>query len=241
MSFTVVLCEPQSLMNIAHVVRAMTNFGARELRLVRPAEFDVHRITGIAHQSQELVSRAERVPSLDEALADATFVVGFTARQRSAKRNASYVREGVREAVGFEDEGRVVFLFGREDRGLDNEALDRCHRTVTIPTADDHPSLNLGHAAAIALYERSLVVGEPAPLRAPKRSAPLATADALEALFGEIEESLQAVDFFKSRNQASIMRSVREIGHRTPLDAREANLIKAIAIEVRRFMARMQP
>lgn len=239
MAFTVVLNEPQSLVNIAHVVRAMNNFGASELRLVRPAEFDVYRITGIAHQSHELVSATRCEDSLDAALADVTFVVGFTARQRRVKRNVSYLRDAIAEIVRQETDGRVAFLFGREDRGLGNEALDRCHRTVIIPTSTTHASLNLAHAAAIALYERSLALQAPGPLREPKRTASPASREGLEEMFTEIEASLDAIEFFKSRSNVSIMRSIREIGHRVTLDVREVKLVKAIAIEVRKFIARM--
>jgi len=38
MSVVVVLHEPQDLVNIAHVVRALKNFGFRDLRLVNPRE-----------------------------------------------------------------------------------------------------------------------------------------------------------------------------------------------------------
>ena len=42
----VVLHQPQDLVNIAHVVRAMKNFGVRDLRLVAPREYDPHRVEG---------------------------------------------------------------------------------------------------------------------------------------------------------------------------------------------------
>ena len=62
---------------------------------------------------------------------------------------------------------------------------------------------------------------------------------AFEEMFTEIEASLDAIEFFKSRSNVSIMRSIREIGHRVTLDVREVKLVKAIAIEVRKFIARM--
>ena len=49
----VVLHEPQDLVNIAHVVRGMKNFGFRDLRLVSPREYDAYRVEGIAHQTQD--------------------------------------------------------------------------------------------------------------------------------------------------------------------------------------------
>src|SRR5512145_1903316 len=53
----VVLDEPQDLVNIAHVVRGMTNFGLRDLRLVNPREYDAYRVEGIAHQTQDILAR----------------------------------------------------------------------------------------------------------------------------------------------------------------------------------------
>src|SRR5687767_7254238 len=83
----VVLHEPQDLVNIAHVVRSMKNFGLKDLRLVRPAEYDAYRVEGIAHQTQDILGRVRVFDELAEALADCVHVVGFTARGRTAKRN----------------------------------------------------------------------------------------------------------------------------------------------------------
>src|SRR5256885_16988727 len=47
------------------------------------------------------------------------------------------------EILGQADAGLTALLFGREDKGLPNEALDLCHRVVTIPTSPAYPSLNL--------------------------------------------------------------------------------------------------
>jgi tRNA C32,U32 (ribose-2'-O)-methylase TrmJ len=44
-------------------------------------------------------------------------------------------------------------LFGGERSGLDNDALDRCHAVVRIPTVASAPSMNLGQAVAVMAYE----------------------------------------------------------------------------------------
>src|SRR6266496_828112 len=77
---TVVLYEPQDLVNIAHVVRGMKNFGFRDLRLVNPREYEAYRVEGIAHQTQDILARVRTFPSLAEAIADCVHIVGFTAR-----------------------------------------------------------------------------------------------------------------------------------------------------------------
>jgi TrmH family RNA methyltransferase len=228
----VVLHEPQELANIAHVVRAMKNFGVADLRLVAPREFDAYRIEGIAHRSADVLARTRVLPSLDEALADCIHVVGFTARERTAKRNVRRPREGLAEALERGAEGPVALLFGREDKGLSNEALDRCHRIVTIPSGPAYPSLNLGHAVAIALYELALARGEEErPFKPPRRTAGPATAGDLERLFADVERALAAIGFFKSHVEEQVMRTVREVVHREPLDEREARLLRAMALE----------
>ncbi len=220
-------------MNIAHVVRAMKNFGLRDLVLVAPAEFDAWRIEGVAHRTGDVLERARVVDDLDAALADAVHVVGFSARDRTAKRNRRRPREAAAEALALAEQGPVALLFGREDKGLDNEALDRCHRVVTIPTDEAYGSLQLGHAVAIALYELALARGDgDRPFRPPRREAPPATGALLEQLFADAERALDAVDFFKTRERTLIMRTLREVVHRTPLDLREAKLLRAMAIEV---------
>src|SRR5437879_8229158 len=155
----VVLDQPQDLVNIAHVVRGLKNFGFRDLRLVQPLEYDAYRVGGIAHQTDDILARVGVFAALEEALADCVHVVGFTARGHTAKRNLQRPREAATEILAAAATGTVALLFGREDRGLSNEALDRCHRVVTIPTAPEYASLNLGHAVIVMLYELALAQG----------------------------------------------------------------------------------
>ena len=228
----VVLDHPQDLVNIAHVVRAMKNFALTDLTLVAPAEYDSYRIEGIAHRSADLLKGVRRCATLDEALKDCIHAVGFTARGRTAKRNVQRPRAAAAEILSMAEQGPVALVFGREDKGLSNEDLDRCHRAVVIPTDPAYPSMNLGHAVAVMLYELAVARGdESRPLKAPRREAPPAPAELVEELVAKVEKALETIDFFKGKERSLVMRTVREVVHRTPLDQREAKLIKAMAIE----------
>lgn len=240
MSAVVVLHEPQEIVNIAHVVRAMKNFGFQDLRLVNPREYDGYRIEGIAHQSHDVVSRVALFDTLDAALADCAHVTGCTARPRSAKRNLQRPRAAAAEILAAADPGVVALVFGREDRGLSNEDLDRCHRIVTIPSSPAYPSLNLGHAVVVMLYELALARGDDArPFNPPRRPAEPATVSDIERFFADAEQALVAIDFFKVRDREHVMRTVREVVHRVPLDQREAKLLRAMAIEVVKYRDRL--
>ena len=235
-----VLYEPQDLVNIAHVVRGMKNFGMRDLRLVNPREYEAYRVEGIAHQTQDVLARVRTFPSLAEAIADCVHIVGFTARGRTAKRNLQRPRDAAAEVLSLAGAGPVALLFGREDKGLSNEDLDRCHRVVTIPSDPAYASLNLAHAVTIMLYELALAQGaESRPFKAPRRASEPAAAAELERLFADVARALQAIEFFKTRNQSGVIRTMREITHRVPLDARELKLLRAMAIEVTKYGERL--
>lgn len=241
----VVLWETQDYVNIAGTVRAMKNFGLRNLRLVRPAVWDPYRIEGIAHDTGDVVEATRLYDTLADAVADCSLVVGMTARQRRAKRAVARPRDLAPEllARGLDAvEGRggpVAILYGREDKGLSNEALDLCHRTCHIPTNPDHSSLNLAQAVIVVAYELWMAAeGAVQPFRDPRRVAPPATTAQLEQVFADAERALWSVDFFKTRVAESVMRSLREIVRRADPDGREASLLRAMFIEVVKFLGR---
>lgn len=242
----VVLWETQDYVNIAGTIRAMKNFGLSRLRLVSPAEWDPWRIEGIAHDTGDLIAATRIFHSLPDALADCSYVVAMTARERRAKRSVARPRElavelVARAAAEADDAavGPIAILFGREDHGLSNAALDLCHRSVTIPTNPEHRSLNLAQAVLLIAYELWLASRDGAqPFKPPRRIAPPADVHLLEKLFADVERALWTVDFFKSRQTESVMRTIRALAHRAELDAREAGFLRAIAIEVVKYVER---
>lgn len=242
----VVLWQPQDYVNIAAAVRAMKNFGLSRLRLVTPAEWDPRRIEGIAHDTRDIVEAIEVYDELRAAIADSSFAVAMTARQRRAKRSVARPREIASELLARalpgangEPVGPVAVVFGREDTGLTNAELDLCHTLVTIPTNPEHSSLNLAQAVLVMAYELWMAsAGRDQPLKPPRRDALPATKALLEDVVEDIERSLRAIDFFKSRQTESTLRTLRELVHRADLDEREARFVRAMAIEVRKHAAR---
>jgi TrmH family RNA methyltransferase len=234
----VVLHEPQDPVNIAAVVRAMKNMGPTMLTLVRPGEYDASRIRFVAHDSDDVVAGIRHCDTVDEALEGCVRVAAYTARDRAAKRRVAEPRGAAEELVGYTAEGDVALLFGREDRGLDNEVLDRAHVVVTIPTTG-YSSLNLAQAALIAMYELRLAAPEHSRARrAPRKDAPAATSEQFERLFADVERALEAIEFFKTRNAELVLRSFRSLTFRSAPDAREIELLRAMAIEVSRALER---
>jgi len=236
----IVLEEPQNLVNIAGVVRAMKNMGLQQLRLVQPAEFDAWRITGIAHRSDDIVANTRILDTIDEAVADCILVVATSARARTAQRNYGSPREWATVLAERAHEGPVAVVFGREDRGLSNRTLDRCDGAIVIPTDPDYSSLNLAQACLIIAYELSLAaVGDQRPMPVGKRSEGAASRGEMEAMFGALEAGLNALDFFKARSADTVMRTFRTLLSRASPDRHEVGLVKAMGFEIRNRFNRL--
>jgi tRNA (cytidine32/uridine32-2'-O)-methyltransferase len=235
-----VLVNPQDIVNIASAVRIAKNFGIERMRLVDPEVFDPWRIEGIAHNTADFVARIEIEPSLEAAIADCVSTFVLTGRERAAKRRTLRPGEAAAELVRDLALGPVAIVAGREDSGLTNAELDLCRTVVTIATDPRHPSLNLAQAVAIMAYETwNARGGERLPLKPPRREAEPATSEQLETLFADWHRALWAIDFFKTRRSESVMRSLREIVFRASLDGREASLVRAMGIEVARYLQRV--
>jgi tRNA/rRNA methyltransferase len=117
--------------------------------------------------------------------------------------------------------GRVALVFGSEKRGLTREDFALCHLFVEIPTDPRQPSMNLGQAVAVCLYELTRAphpvpsrpgagTGVPPSATADERtadveshvvaSAPASSGDPacgrdLELLAGVIAETMQAANY----------------------------------------------
>jgi len=165
----VVLVRARNPNNIGAVARAMHDFGFGHLRIVNDyaVPFETARS---AVDASEVMSAVEVFASVADAVADCTLVVGTTAvGERALQHPLHTLPEAaprIRNELAREDHaGRVALLFGSEKTGLSNEELSHCNWLLTIPMQQyedaRHPSMNLGQAAAVCLYELVRQGGRP--------------------------------------------------------------------------------
>ncbi len=238
----VILNHPRNVPNIGGVVRAMKNMGFSALRLVSPAPFDPADITGIAHRCEDVLTTIQCYADLDSALADIHYVVGTTARPRSDHP----IRHDLRTMAGelaqqahASPPQLVGILFGPEDNGLDNNALDRCQQLLCLPTNPDYPSLNLSHAVLLLLYELRMAMDIPASTETHLAAEhPPPTQAQRETLFATLEQALRTIEFFKSGDAQQTMHTLRMLTHRAVPNERELALLNAISREVVKFFER---
>jgi tRNA/rRNA methyltransferase len=198
----VVLVSPRNTLNIGAVARAMSNFGAADLRIAHIFYKEFRSASSAEGPTAELLRRCRDYDTTAEAIHDAQLVVGTTgATDHSWTQPIERLERGALRIRAALDAGqRVALLFGSEKFGLSSDDVSHCHALMRIPTRDAHPSMNLGQAAALCLYELARVA--PVTGQATQISLPVLTskdepadAEALDRFTEKLTEVLLESEF----------------------------------------------
>jgi len=241
-----ILVEPKESGNIGSAARAMNNMDFHNLRLVNPPSLDTDEARMFAHGSREILKNAQSFASLEEAVSDMQYVVGTT--RRRGRRRGAYVPvdEGTEKLYQIAAENKVAILFGREDRGILNEEVDRCGFLMTIPANKKQPSINLAHAVMIIAYELSMVSikdrglakdGELLFARPPK----LVDQKATSLLYERLEKALKMIEYFPHDGDLTGKKTMQNIKHclgRAGLADWELNMFHGICRSIENKMGK---
>lgn len=218
----VVLVRPRNPLNIGAAARAMANFGLRRLTVVAPWA-PRWREARSAVRAPELLAEAREVATLEEAVADCIYIVGTgTLEYRRPEQTViSLPRLNEHLAGALAGGGRIAIVFGSEKHGLTREDLDLCHLMVEIPTDTRQPSMNLGQAVAVCLYELAAREGgEAVETRAEPARAQNETLERLEAL---VEETMRAARYSPGAMHEASQHGLRVLLHRLNLPEKDAH------------------
>jgi len=175
--------------------------------------------------------------SVAEATADCTLVVGTTAAQhRVPKLPIERLETGAGAAR--RHEGRVGLLFGSEKFGLSNEDMSHCHSLLRIATSPGTPSMNLGQAVAVCLYELVREAGaagsgaeSPVEPRVEQQVAPVSGEDA-EQITRMLLEVLDESGYTNRITAVSTEQKVRRWVRRLEIRKRDAPLLLGILRQI---------
>ena len=244
----VVLVSPRNPLNIGAVARAMANFGFAHLAVVSP--YEPHwREARSAVGAPELLRNAAETKSLADAIRDSTLVLGTgTVTYRKPEQPVIRLDEaGPLVTRELERGGRISLVFGPEKHGLTREDLSYCQMLIEIPTDPRQPSMNLGQAAAVCLYElasQGNTAASRPPVAAPDQQAPDAsstTSGNLGILADLIEEVMTTASYspeaMQAANRHDLRLTLRRL-HFTAADTRRAlGLFRRILWRIKRFRA----
>ncbi|MBN9073960.1 MAG: RNA methyltransferase [Rhizobiales bacterium] len=235
----IVLVEPQLGENIGMVARAMANFGLSELRLVNPRDgWPNEKARAAASRADHVIDEAALFPDLPSAIADLSFVLATTARERDNFKPVHGPVEAGRELRRRCRTGeRTGLLFGREKFGLFNEEVGLADAIVTFPVNPAFSSLNIAQAVLLMSYEwmksglereTDTAFASPEFTAAPKAR--------LQSLFDHLETALDARGYFRPKaKKPKMIDNLRAVLTRPGFSEPELNVLHGIIASLDRF------
>jgi TrmH family RNA methyltransferase len=220
----IVLVGTRNPLNIGAAARAMSNFGYVNLRVVSPFPLAFDEAKSAVGASSVL-KRTEEYETISEAVADCSLVIGTTsARNRKFDYPLHPLPEGARLIRERLHSGNVALLFGSEKRGLSNHDFSYCQWLMRIPTRQANPSMNLGQAVAVCLYE---LAREPlAPSRGQTWvAAPSAELDRITSI---LLDDLRSSGYIKPGAAAATEQKVRRLLRRLKLSQDDSHLLEGM-------------
>ena len=220
-----VLVEPQSAGNVGAAARALKNLGLSRLYLVRPqCDPRGRQARTMAREAEDLLEEAWIGDDLDRALGGVLSVIGSSRRTGKYRRPHHRLDLFADELAALTAAGELALVFGREDRGLTDDELDRCTHLVYLPAAADFPSFNLAQAVLLVAYEVCRAFPAARPLEEPP-----ADHAAREALYEHLERALLAIGFLRGEGVVATMRRLRRLFGKAALTADEVRLLHGVA------------
>jgi tRNA/rRNA methyltransferase len=235
----IILVGPQLGENIGMVARAMANFGLTEMRLVSPREGWLNDKTLAAAVSADaLVREAVVFDTLEAAIADATYIVATTARQRDGFKPVLGPERAIAEMRSREARSqRTAILFGREKSGLSNEEVSRADVICTFPVDAAFASLNIAQSVLLMAYEwRRQGLAEPDATPFAPVLMPPAERETLIAFTDWLEPELEARGFFKPIEKKAVhVDRLRALFTRPGFTKQEISLLRGVLTAFQRF------
>jgi len=216
----------------------MANFGLHCLAVVSP--WEPHwREARSAVGAPDLLKNARATASLAEAVADCTLVVGTgTLTYRKPEQEVVQLPAlGPRVAEELARRGHIGLVFGPEKHGLTREDLALCHLLVEIPTDPRQPSMNLGQAVAVCLYELAARDLPPGSDKLQPEPSPAASGN-LDLLAEVVEQAMTAAGYSPRAMQAANRHDLRLMLRRMTLTERDVRRILGL---FRRILWRFGP
>ena len=219
--------------NIGAAARAMKNMGLSALYLVRPKDFPAPRATWRAANASDLLDNAKVVDSIDDAIEGCSLVIGTSARDRRIPWPILDPRECGEKVYSEAKIHEVAILFGREDRGLSNDELQKCTFHVNIPTNREYSSLNLAMAVQILCYEIKVASCDNNNISV-EWDQPFASSEQLESFYDHLFSVLVELEFYDPENPKQLTTRLTRLFSRVRLDKMEISILRGLLSSVER-------
>ena len=227
----IVLVETSHPGNIGSVARAMKTMGLQNLVLVKPRNFPSKEAFVLSGNAQDLIEQAVVVNTLGEAIKNCTNIYATSARTRSiswpiitAEMAGIEINKSVREGT------KVSIIFGREDRGLTNEELQKANKHILIPSSEDYPVLNIAMSVQVIAYE--IFKNADIEVDINWQDYPELNSEELSMLIDHFIDTSYKLNLFDEDNAKKILVRIKRMFTRLKPDKMEGNFLRGFLTRI---------
>lgn len=230
----IILIETSNSGNIGSTLRAMKTMGFTNLCLVNPKKFPSEEVTALAANASDLIDTVQVVNSLEEALDGCNLVIGTSSRDRKVPwPNESIISASPKIIAEADKDNVVAILFGREDRGLTNDELQRCNLHVHIPANEDYPVLNVAMSVQVVCYQLLIDRTIGSEIKDNQHwDVPSAEANHVNRLIEHFTDVAEKLEVFNKGNPRQIGARIKRLFTRVGLDEMEVNFMRGFLAAV---------
>tara|TARA_Y100000991_G_scaffold191900_1_gene159079 strand:+ start:302 stop:1027 length:726 start_codon:yes stop_codon:yes gene_type:complete len=227
----IVLVETSHPGNIGSVARAMKTMGLQNLVLVKPRNFPSKEAFVLSGNAQDLIEQAVVVNTLDEAIKNCTNIYATSARTRSISWPIITAEMAGIEINKFVREGtKVSIIFGREDRGLTNEELQKANKHILIPSSEDYPVLNIAMSVQVIAYE--IFKNADIEVDINWQDYPELNSEELSMLIDHFIDTSYKLNLFDEDNAKKILVRIKRMFTRLKPDKMEGNFLRGFLTRI---------
>ncbi len=227
----IVLVETSHPGNIGSVARAMKTMGLKNLILVNPKDFPSKEALKLSGNAQDVVDQAIIVSTLDEAIAKSLNVYATSARTRTiswpiitAEDAGIEINENVRQ------NSKTSIIFGREDRGLTNDELQKANKHILIPSSDEYPVLNIAMSVQVIAYE--IYKNADIEIDTEWQDYPELNSRELSMLIDHFIDTSYKLNLFDEENAKKILVRIKRMFTRLKPDKMEGNFFRGFLTRI---------
>ena len=227
----IVLVETSHPGNIGSVARAMKTMGLQNLVLVKPRNFPSKEAFVLSGNAQDLIEQAVVVNTLDEAIKNCTNIYATSARTRSiswpiitAEMAGIEINKLVKEGT------KTSIIFGREDRGLTNEELQKANKHILIPSSEDYPVLNIAMSVQVIAYE--IFKNADIEVDINWQDYPELNSEELSMLIDHFIDTSYKLNLFDEDNAKKILVRIKRMFTRLKPDKMEGNFLRGFLTRI---------
>tara|TARA_A100001011_G_scaffold54496_1_gene53144 strand:- start:7588 stop:8319 length:732 start_codon:yes stop_codon:yes gene_type:complete len=227
-----ILVEPSHSGNIGACARAIKNMGFEKLAIIKPRKTITEEAFHRAKSAKDILENAVIYESFDQAIEEKNLILATSARERTIPWPTFYIDEISEEIKGElkSEKTKSAIIFGREDNGLSNEELQKCHIHLVIPTSDEYSSLNLSHALQLVAFEiRKIYLDNNVPISEEKD---LVSNLENEKLLEHLMEVLKKIDFYDPKSSKQVKTRIERLIKKIRLDKMEMGILRGFLSKI---------